>query len=152
MALVKSDDLFFSWSSMRSPRTSVATRLGSNLNAPYSCVCRSAVEDSATHGLDYRRVALKHARHPAVNDIIHRALNADRIPFHLEPVSLSRYDGKRPDVTTLIPWKQGRCLVWNFSCPNTIARSHSVQSAKLAGSVIATAKEKRKGNTPVADS
>ena len=125
-------------------RISVALRLGSTLNAPYTCICGAAVGDSATHGLDCRRAAGKHARHSAVNDIIHRALNAAGVPSHLEPVGLCRDDGKRPDGATLIPWKQGRCLVWDFTCPNTIARSHIPQSANHAGSVSALAEEKKR--------
>ena len=47
--------------------------------------CGDAVEDSSTHGLDCRRAIDKHARHSAVNDVIHRALCAAGIPSHLEP-------------------------------------------------------------------
>ena len=125
-------------------RISVALRLGSKLNTPYACICGAAVEDSATHGLDCRRASGKHARHSAVNDIIHRALSAAGVPSHLEPAGMCRDDGKRPDGATLIPWKQGRCLVWDFTCPNTIARSHISQSASLAGSVCASAEANKK--------
>ena len=104
-------------------RISVALRLGAKLNMSYTCICGAAVEDSAAHGLDCRRAIGKHARHSAVNDVIHRALCAAGVPSHLEPVGLSRDDGKRPDGATLIPWKQGKCLVWDFTCVNTIARS-----------------------------
>ena len=125
-------------------RISVALRLGSTLNVPYSCVCGAAVEDSANHGLDCPSAAGKHARHSAVNDIIHRALSAAGVPSLLEPVGLCRDDGKRPDGATLIPWEQGRCLVWDFTCPNTIDRSHVSQSSRRAGSVSASAEEKKK--------
>ena len=124
-------------------RICVALRLGSKLNLPYTCICGAAVEDSATHGLDCRRAPGKHARHSAVNDVIHRALNAAGVPSHLEPVGLSRDDGKRPDGATLIPWKQGQCLVWDFTCPNTIARSYINKSSEQAGSVSTSAEEKK---------
>ena len=50
-------------------RISVALRLGTKLSLPYNCVCGAAVEDSATHGLDCRRAAGKHARHSEVNEV-----------------------------------------------------------------------------------
>ena len=125
-------------------RISVALRLGAKLNLPYNCVCGAAVDDSATHGLDCRKAIGKHSRHSAVNDILYRALNTAGVPSHLEPVGLNRDDGKRPDGATLIPWKQGRCLVWDFTCVNTIARSHLGQSASQAGSVSVVAEEKKK--------
>ena len=42
------------------------------------------------------------------------------------------------------PWKHARCLVWDFICPNTIARSHVKQSAHQSGSVSASVEEKKK--------
>ena len=45
-----------------------------------------------------------------------------------------RTDGKRPDGVTMIPWKRGRCLVWDATVPDTLAPSHVLESAKLAGS------------------
>ena len=125
-------------------RISVSLRLGVKLNLPYDCVCGAAVDDSATHGLDCRKAIGKHSRHSEVNDIIHRALNAAGVPSHLEPVGLSQVDGKRPDGATFIPWRQGRCLVWDFTCVNTIARSHLSHSTSQAGSVSVIAEEKKK--------
>ena len=127
-----------------SVRVSVALRLGAKLNLPYNCVCGAAVEDSATHGLDCRKAIGKHSRHSEVNDILQRALNAAGVPAHLEPVGLSRDDGKRPDGATVVPWKQGRCLVWDFTCVNTLARSHLGNSTKQAGLVSVAAEEKKK--------
>jgi hypothetical protein len=42
----------------------------------------------------------------------------------LEPTSLCRDDGRRPDGLTLLPWTNGRCLVWDFTCFDTIAVNH----------------------------
>ena len=124
-------------------RISVALRLGVKLNLPYNCVCGATVEDSATHGLDCRKGNGKHSRHSAVNEILQRALNAAGVLSHLEPVGLCREDGKRPDGATLVPWKRGRCLVWDFTCVNTIARSHLGISSSKAGSLSAAAEEKK---------
>ena len=54
----------------------------------------------------------------------HRSLATAEIPSRLEPTSLSRSDGKRPDGITLMQWKQGRCLVWDVTCCDTLANSH----------------------------
>ena len=91
---------------------------------PYTCICGKPVEGTATHGLrriDCRKSSGRHARHSAVNDIILRALRAAGVPAHLEPTGLSRDDGKRPDGATIVPWSQGQCLVWDFTCVNTVA-------------------------------
>lgn len=56
-------------------------------------------------------------------------------------VSLSRNDDKRG---TFIPWKQGKCLVWDVTCVNTIARSNIESSACHAGSASAIAEEKKR--------
>ncbi len=42
---------------------------------------------------------------------IKRALASADVPAMLEPCSLSRDDGKRPDGLTIMPWANGRCLV-----------------------------------------
>ena len=125
-------------------RISVALRLGAKLSLPYVCVCGISVDDSATHGLDCRRAIGKHSRHSAVNDILQRALNAAGVPSHLEPAGMSRDDGKRPDGATLVPWKRGRSLVWDFTCVNTMARSHLSLSSANAGSLCEVAEEKKK--------
>ena len=36
----------------------------------------------------------------------------------------SRDDEKRPDGLTVLPWANGRCLVWDFTCSDTMAASH----------------------------
>ena len=52
----------------------------------------------------------------ARNDIIKKSLDSAKIPSHLEPVSLSYHDGKRPDGATVVPWREGRALVWDVTC------------------------------------
>ena len=125
-------------------RIAVALRLGAKLNDAYTCICGIAVENSATHGLDCRRAIGKHARHSEANQIIHRALSAAGVPSLLEPVGMCRDDGKRPDGATVIPWKQGKCLVWDFTCVNTIARSHISSAASQAGTPSSTAEAKKR--------
>ena len=57
------------------------------------------------------------------------------------PPSLLRRDGKRPDGATLDPWSRGQSLVWDFTCPDTLAPSHLNQSSMAAGSAAEGAEE-----------
>jgi len=61
----------------------------------------------------------------------------------LEPNSLSRDDGKRPDVLTVLPWANGRCMIWDFTCLDTLATSHLNRSVLFAGAAANEA-ERRK--------
>ena len=58
------------------------------------------------------------------NDILHRALSSANVPSRLEPAGLDQTDGKRPDGITMVPWSNGRLLVWDATCVDTFAPSH----------------------------
>ena len=83
-------------------RMAVSLRLGAAMCAPHTCICGQPVDTSGTHGLACRKSAGRHVRHNAVNDLIKRALASANVPSILEPSSLSRDDGKRPDGLTCI--------------------------------------------------
>jgi len=57
----------------------------------------------------------------------------------LEPPGLLHGDGKRPDGVTLVPCAKGRCLLWDFTCPDTLATSHINKSSIAAGSAASEA-------------
>ena len=57
-----------------------------------------------------------------------------------EHYGLSRKDRKRPDGLTLTTWKNGKCLIWDFTCADTLCQSSIKQCSKEAGA----AAEKRK--------
>ena len=65
------------------------------------------------------------------------------VPALLEPKSLCRDDGKRSDGLSVLPWANGRCLVWDFTCPDTLAGSH-FNRAVLSPSAVANDAEHRK--------
>jgi len=73
------------------------------------------------------------------NDVILRAIRSVETHAELEPTRLLRGDGKRPDGATLDPWRSGRYLVWDFTCPDTLAPSHLNHSSQAAGSAAAQA-------------
>ena len=104
---------------------------------------RLGVDSLATHGLNCRWNEGRHYRHAALNDIVHRALAAAKIPSRLEPSGLYRADGKCPDGITLVPWKSGRLLVWDVTCPDTFAPSYISSAIREAGAVAASAEGRK---------
>ena len=96
-----------------------------------------------THGLCCRHSKGRHHRHASVNSIIHRALATAKIPSRLEPAGLSKSDGKRTEGATLVPQAQRQLLVWNVTCPDTLAPSNRCQASSAAGKVASAAEEKR---------
>ena len=91
-------------------RIATGLRLGANIVVRHTCVCGSIVESFGHHGLSCRKSGGRISRHQSANGTIRRALVCGRIPAVLEPVGVSREDGKRPDGMSLIPWKEGRPL------------------------------------------
>ena len=125
-------------------RASVALRLGVPICGPYLCVCGENIDQIMVFMVCRgRRSAGRHSRHSAVNDLIKRALTAAKIPSRLEPSCLSRNDVKRPDGLTLVPWSHGRCLVWDFTCPDTLAISH-LHRASIAACTVADDRKRAK--------
>ena len=57
----------------------------------------------------------------------------------MEPVGVSRENGKRPDGMSLIPWEEGRPLLWDFTCSDTMAPSHRDQATSGPGELAYTA-------------
>jgi hypothetical protein len=115
-------------------RIAIALRLGAPICHPHKCHgCGGQVDASGSHGLSCRKSAGRHSRHSHVNDLIKRALISARIPSVLEPSGIFRSDGKRPDGMSLMPWKQGRSLLWDFTCPDTLALSHLSSTSISAG-------------------
>ena len=131
------------WLDDTSLRIAVSLRLGANMCAPHTCVCGVQVDSSGTHGLACRKSAGRNIRHNAVNQLIKRALASASVPAMLEPNSLSRDDGKRPDGLTVMPWANGRCLVWDFTCSDTLAASH-LNRAVVSPGAVADFAERRK--------
>ena len=60
-----------------------------------------------------------------------------------EPPGLVRTDMKRPDGLTLFPWSNGRCLVWDFTCCDTLAKSHVAATSQEAGKAASKAEQRK---------
>ena len=131
-------------------RIAIALRLGAPVCAPHECICGELTDELGVHGLSCRKSAGRHFRHSAVNDLIKRSLASAEIPSRLEPTGIVRNntgdntDNKRPDGLTIAPWASGRCLVWDFTCPDTLAVSHLNRAVLGAGTVACDAESRQK--------
>jgi hypothetical protein len=101
------------------------------------------VDELGTHCLSCQKNAGRIARHSAINDIIRRTCATVHIPAILEPSGILRNDGKRPDGATLMPWSKGKCLLWDATCSDTLAKTYISSTAHSAGAAALSA-EKRK--------
>ena len=114
-------------------RISCALRLGTKICHQHSCICGKNVHPNGIHGLSCQKSAGRHPRHSHTNDLIKRALVSCDTASIREPQGVSRIDGKRPDGMTLYPWKNGKLLLWDFTCVDSLAPSHVDKSAKEPG-------------------
>jgi len=105
-------------------RINVGLRLGCNIASQHCCnFCAASVTNTAEHALSCRFSKGRLPRHAECNEIISRAFNSAHVPSTLEPTGISRSDSKRPDGMTLVPWFRGQCVVWDFTCVDSLAAS-----------------------------
>ena len=123
----------------------VGLRLGTALCVPHSCKqCSLPVDESGTHGLSCVRSQGRIPRHAELNQLVQRALAAINIPSTLEPRGLSHSDDRRPDGLSMIPWSQGRALVWDVTVHDTFAPSYMHLSTARAGAVADNASSQKR--------
>ena len=120
-----------------------ALRLGSTLCHPYTCICGKLVEPHGRHGLSCHMQLGRWSRHNEVNHIIKRALVQAKIQATLEPTNLSRLNNIRPDGLTYLSWKQGKPLIWDFTCADTTCESYVKIFAKKAGSAAESREDEK---------
>ena len=114
-------------------KISCGLRLGTNLCHTYQCICGTMVDPKGRHGLSCNLQAGRKSRHDNINNLVKRALVQAKIPATNEPNGLSRSDGKRPDGLTLTTWKKGKCLIWDFTCADTVCKTYVNMSSKNPG-------------------
>ena len=125
-------------------RIAVGLRMGAPICGPHLCHhCRAEVDVLGRHAVSCRKSEVRHYRHAAVNDIIHRTLVSAHVPSRLEPPGLLSSDGKRPDGVMVVPWRCGKLLVWDATCPDTFAPSYSSHATLVAGEVAVLAEERK---------
>jgi len=124
-------------------RIAVGLRLGAPVVRPHVCVCGTTVKVDGHHGLSCRHGSGRHSRHNQVNDLLCRAFISTGTLATREPLSLCNSSGKRPDGVTQVPWRRGRCLAWDATCPDTFAVSHLQSSSTQAGLAAAAAETKK---------
>jgi len=117
-----------------SVQMSAGLRLGAPVVRMHSCVCGITVTADGHHGLSCRRGSGRHSRHNQINGLLCRAFTSSGTLSTREPHSLCTTGGKSPDGVTLVPWKRGRCLACDATCPDTYARSAIHESSVQAGS------------------
>ena len=125
-------------------RIAAALRLGAPICAPHKCICGVDVDLSGVHRLSCCKSAGRYVRHSALNDHVKRALTSAEVSSRLELSSLSRSDGKRTDGLTMMPWKQGRCMVWDLTRPDTLVPSHLNRAVTGPGAMATFAKDNKR--------
>ena len=109
----------------------IGLHLGTPVCGQHKCRhCSAMVDELGRHALSCKCSGGRHQRHATLNNILKRALTSAHIPSRLEPTGLVRTDGKRPDGVTLAPWKSGRLLVWDATCPDTFAPSYRAHATR----------------------
>jgi len=143
-SLVECPSVTFTWDTSSRRVIPGRVRLRAETCVPHKCLCGADICSLGLHGLSSRRSKGRWSRHGAANDVIARALTSGGVPSIKEPPGCSRADGKRPDGLTLVPWKRGRPLVWDFTCADTFAPSHVVSTATHRGYEAEEASEAKK--------
>ena len=124
-------------------RIAIGLRLGTTLCHPHTCQCGKSVDNLGRHGLSCLKAQGRHSRHAHANDILLKSLGTAQVPTLKEPKGLCRDDEKRPDGLTLMPWSQGKSLVWDFTCWDTLAPSYVKDSSSQAGNTALKAQNSK---------
>src|SRR5262245_51145522 len=113
----------------------MALRLGTKVIQPHTCRCGVSVSRDGHHGLSCRQTKGRQPRHKDANDVIYRSMGTAGLLPVLEPSGVfAQVDGKRPDGKTQVPDSNGKCLLWDFTSPDTLAASHLSNTSRKAGS------------------
>lgn len=125
-------------------RTAASLRLGTPVIQEHTCLCGGKADSKGQHALSCHKLSGRRYRHDAVNNLIQRAFNSAGVEALREPVGLSASDNLRPDGLTLVPWSRGRSLIWDFTCPHTLAESNLHPSSVKAGSAASAAETRKR--------
>ena len=93
------------------------------------------------HGLSCTKSSGRQYRHATMNNIIHLGLESAGVRSQLEPSGLQASSHLRPNGVTLLPWRRGVPMIWDFTCPDTLAPSHLNSTCATAGSAAIDSEE-----------
>ena len=118
-------------------RAAAGLRLGLRLFDNEACPCGGAADELGHHQLSCSKLAgLVQGRHDAINDVLGRAFKQAGCRVTLEPTSLLRGDGKRPDGLTNRNWQRGKPLVWDVTVSDTFALGYRGLAMEGVGNII----------------
>ncbi|GAU91622.1 hypothetical protein RvY_03845 [Ramazzottius varieornatus] len=119
--------------------------LGAPIGEPHTCRCSATVDIHGRHGLSCKYSAGRHSRHSSLNESLRRALVSCQVQAVLEPKGVLRDDSqKRTDGITLVPWKEGKALVWDVTCVDSVCQTYRKGSAQNAGHAANKAEENKR--------
>ena len=125
-------------------RIAIGLRLGSKICERHKCVCGKDVTEDGWHGLSCFKSAGRFSRDSNLNALIKQSLSSTHIPSVLEPRHLYRTDQKRPDGLTLVPWADGKQLLWDVTVVDSLARCRiNAGSVCNPGTAAAEAEERK---------
>ena len=84
-------------------------------------MCGKDVSEVGWHGLSCLKSAGRFSRHSNLNALKKQSLSSNHIPSVLEPRHLYRTNQKRPDGLTLVPWADGKQLLWDVTVVDSLA-------------------------------
>jgi len=125
-------------------RVGVALRLGCPVQHPHRCRCGTMTDKYGHHNLSCRYDPGRLPRHKALNDTVFRGLAAAGLAAILEPRGLDRGDGRRPDGSTIYPYRRGRMLLWDATCTNTFSTTHLMECAVNPGAAARAAEDRKR--------
>ena len=106
----------------------------------HTCLrCGDAADEYGLHGLSCKRSAGRYSRHEALNALIAEGLSQAGVPLQREPQGLQLQDGRRPDGITVVPYAQGRPILWDVTVVGTCCASYLPQTSVTSGAAASRA-------------
>jgi hypothetical protein len=106
-------------------RVAMSLRFGLKLFTDHRCKCGETCDGYGKHSFLCKKNNGRHIRHNSVNEHLHRTLTSVNLTNVREPSSLLNCANRRPDGVTMLPYKFGKPLVWDYTCPHTLAPSYA---------------------------
>ena len=114
-------------------RIATGLRVGAAICQKHACAfCGMEVDQLGYHGLSCVSSQGRIVLHNSVNNVIYHWQQQKCLLAWSHPDCISA-DGNRPDGITVIPWSEGKFLVWDATCVDTFCQSHRRRCSEEAG-------------------